>query len=180
MIFKTTLRQREIEDRAAKQTAALRRRRARRPAQRGDEHADCWHVARHRLARRAGCRRGIGRRGVTDIPPHLTSSAAAFLSTPNDGPDTGDPVRAVEYECPRAAQAIQVLNRLLDHPRTTRMPGVAFYGDSGMGKTMIMEGKFRRDHPPHPSIAKAASNKHVCSRCRWLVNPGSAASTRRL
>jgi putative transposase len=38
MIFKTTLRQREIEDRAAKQTAALRRRRARRPAQRGDEH----------------------------------------------------------------------------------------------------------------------------------------------
>jgi hypothetical protein len=27
------------------------------------------------------------------------------------------------------------------------MPSVAIYGDSGMGKTMIME-KFRRDHPP--------------------------------
>ena len=33
MIFKTALRQREIEDRAARQTAALRRRRERRPAQ---------------------------------------------------------------------------------------------------------------------------------------------------
>jgi hypothetical protein len=83
---------------------------------------------------------------VTDIPPHLTSSAAAFLSMPNDGR-----IRAILSErwvqYPRAGQAIQVLNRLLDHPRTTRMPGVAFYGDSGMGKTMIME-KFRRDHPP--------------------------------
>jgi Cdc6-like AAA superfamily ATPase len=27
------------------------------------------------------------------------------------------------------------------------MPSIAIYGDSGMGKTMIME-KFRRDHPP--------------------------------
>ncbi|MPR12850.1 hypothetical protein FS320_38900, partial [Microvirga tunisiensis] len=34
-----------------------------------------------------------------------------------------------------------------DHPRTTRMPSVAIYGDSGMGKTMIME-RFRLDHPP--------------------------------
>jgi hypothetical protein len=32
------------------------------------------------------------------------------------------------------------------HPRSTRMPSVAIYGDSGMGKTMIME-KFRLDHP---------------------------------
>jgi len=53
--------------------------------------------------------------------------------------------RWVHY--PRAGQALQVLQRLLDHPRTTRMPSIAIYGDSGMGKTMIME-KFRRDHPP--------------------------------
>ena len=42
---------------------------------------------------------------------------------------------------------LQILSRLLDHPRTTRMPSIAIYGDSGMGKTMIME-KFRREHPP--------------------------------
>jgi len=31
------------------------------------------------------------------------------------------------------------LSLLLDHPRGTRMPSVAIYGDSGMGKTMIMK-----------------------------------------
>jgi hypothetical protein len=53
--------------------------------------------------------------------------------------------RWVQY--PRAGQALEILERLLDRPRTTRMPSIAIYGDSGMGKTMIME-KFRRDHPP--------------------------------
>lgn len=36
---------------------------------------------------------------------------------------------------------------LLDHPRGTRMPSIAIYGDSGMGKTMIMK-RFRDEHPP--------------------------------
>ncbi len=31
------------------------------------------------------------------------------------------------------------LSALLDHPRGTRMPSVAIYGNSGMGKTMIMK-----------------------------------------
>ena len=33
---------------------------------------------------------------------------------------------------------------LVSHPRTTRLPSLAIYGDSGMGKTMIMQ----RYHPP--------------------------------
>ena len=77
---------------------------------------------------------------------HLTPAAAAFLSEPNDRR-----IRAVMSErwvqYPRAGQALEILERLLDRPRTTRMPSIAIYGDSGMGKTMIME-KFRRDHPP--------------------------------
>ena len=77
---------------------------------------------------------------------HLTASAGQLLSEPN-----ANRVRAVSAErwvhYPRANQVLQVLNRLLDHPRTTRMPSIAIYGDSGMGKTMIME-KFRREHPP--------------------------------
>jgi Bacterial TniB protein len=83
---------------------------------------------------------------VTDTPSHLTASAADFLSAPNERR-----IQAILSErwvhYPRAGQAIQVLSRLLNHPRTTRMPSLAVYGDSGMGKTMIVE-KFRRDHPP--------------------------------
>lgn len=83
---------------------------------------------------------------MTDTPSHLTASAAAFLSTSAEGR-----IQAVLSErwvhYPRAGQAIQVLTRFLNHPRTTRMPSLAVYGDSGMGKTMIVE-KFRRDHPP--------------------------------
>jgi hypothetical protein len=47
----------------------------------------------------------------------------------------------------RAAQVLRILDLLLDHPRTTRMPSIAVYGDSGMGKTMIMH-RFRDQHPP--------------------------------
>jgi Bacterial TniB protein len=83
---------------------------------------------------------------VTDDVSHLSPAAAALLAEPNN-----DRTRAILSErwvhYPRAGQALLVLNRLLDHPRTTRMPSIAIYGDSGMGKTMIME-KFRREHPP--------------------------------
>lgn len=79
-------------------------------------------------------------------PVHLTAGAAELLSQPN-----AHRIRAILAErwvhYPRAGHVLQILNRLLEHPRTTRMPSIAIYGDSGMGKTMIME-KFRRDHPP--------------------------------
>ena len=83
---------------------------------------------------------------MTTDPSHLTAAAARLLSESN-----ANRMRAVLAErwvhYPRASQVLQILNRLLDHPRTTRMPSIAIYGDSGMGKTMIME-KFRRAHPP--------------------------------
>ena len=76
---------------------------------------------------------------------HLTPAAARILAESNS-----NRIRAVQSErwvhYPRAGPALQLLNHLLDHPRTTRMPSIAIYADSGMGKTMIME-KFRRDHP---------------------------------
>src|SRR5216684_4307056 len=77
------------------------------------------------------------RYGVSGDLSHLTPAAAAFLSEPNDRR-----IRAVMSErwvqYPRAGQALEILERLLDRPRTTRMPSIAIYGDSGMGKTMIM------------------------------------------
>src|SRR5208337_1083808 len=77
---------------------------------------------------------------------HLTPSAADLLSESSE-----KRIRAIKSRrwvlYPRAKQALDHLSRLIDHPRGTRMPSVAVYGDSGMGKTMIME-RFRDDNPP--------------------------------
>ena len=77
---------------------------------------------------------------------HLTAAAADLLSAPED-----KRVRAIKSRrwvlYPRAKQTLDHLNRLINHPRGTRMPSIAIYGDSGMGKTMIME-RFRDDNPP--------------------------------
>ncbi|MDE9452195.1 TniB family NTP-binding protein [Aliiroseovarius sp. Z3] len=84
---------------------------------------------------------------MTNNHPHLTASAAALLSEPKTGR-----IRAIRSHrwvlYPRAKQALDRLEALLDHPRCPRMPSVAIYGDSGMGKTMIM-GRFRDQHPQH-------------------------------
>ncbi len=78
--------------------------------------------------------------------PHLTAGAAALLAETNERR-----IRAIRSRrwvlYPRAKQALDRLGRLLDHPRGTRMPSIAIYGDSGMGKTMIMK-RFRDKHPP--------------------------------
>ncbi len=76
---------------------------------------------------------------------HLTPLAAELLHEP-----AGRRSRAILEErwvlYPRAKHALGALNRLVAHPRTTRMPSIAIYGDSGMGKTMLME-RFCSDHP---------------------------------
>lgn len=83
---------------------------------------------------------------MTHTTSHLTANAAALLSEPNAGRiRTIRSRRWVLY--PRAKQALDRLETLLQHPRGTRMPSVAIYGDSGMGKTMIMK-RFRGQHPP--------------------------------
>lgn len=77
---------------------------------------------------------------------HSNSATAELLGLPGD-----QRIRAIRadrwVQYPRARQALTILSHVLQHPRTTRMPSIAIYGDSGMGKTMIME-KFRLDHPP--------------------------------
>jgi SpoVK/Ycf46/Vps4 family AAA+-type ATPase len=54
--------------------------------------------------------------------------------------------RWVRY--PRAELALEHLERLIDFPPCARMPCLLLYGDSGIGKTMILE-KFARQHPMH-------------------------------
>ena len=83
---------------------------------------------------------------MTNTTPHLTAGAAALLAEPKAGR-----IRAMRSRrwvlYPRAKQALERLDGLLEHPRGTRMPSIVIYGDSGMGKTMIMK-RFRDEHPP--------------------------------
>ena len=83
---------------------------------------------------------------LTPIPSHLTPNAANLL-----GESEVDRIESIRSErwitYPRAKNALAILEQLVAHPRTTRMPSVAIYGDSGMGKTMIMQ-RFRSEHPP--------------------------------
>jgi hypothetical protein len=53
--------------------------------------------------------------------------------------------RWIDY--PRAAQALQQLERLLILPERQRMPCMVLHGDSNIGKTLIT-AKFLREHPP--------------------------------
>src|SRR5258708_40013938 len=76
---------------------------------------------------------------------HLNSATTELVAL-----SSTERIRAIEtdrwVQYPRARQALAILSYVLRHPRSTRMPSIAIYGDSGMGKTMIME-KFRLDHP---------------------------------
>ena len=69
-------------------------------------------------------------------------------------------IRAIRSErwvsYPRVQKTLQILEQILDHPRTTRMPSIAIFGDSGMGKTMLMQ-KFCADHP---SIVDTETERH--------------------
>ena len=50
----------------------------------------------------------------------------------------------------RADEALQLLSDLLDYPRALRMPNLLVVGDSGNGKSTLLE-HFRRLHPVQPS-----------------------------
>ena len=80
------------------------------------------------------------------MPSHLTSRAAALLNESDE--QRIKSIRSQQWiNYPRALQALARLHDLIEHPRGTRMPSIAIYGDSGMGKTMIMK-RFENAHPP--------------------------------
>ncbi len=54
--------------------------------------------------------------------------------------------RPVGLRTPRAGIAVEELERRFHHPTCARMPCMLLYGDSGMGKSMILE-KMERQHP---------------------------------
>jgi hypothetical protein len=83
---------------------------------------------------------------MTHKPDHLTEEAwEALAARSEDRVYFIQSKRWIAY--PKSRQILEHLEKLLLHPRTTRMPSVAIYGDSGMGKSMLVE-KFKSDHVP--------------------------------
>src|SRR5580693_5886247 len=82
---------------------------------------------------------------MTD-PLHVAPGIVGFLDAPNHVR-----IRAIRTErwigFGRARRVVEHLSALCEYPPSTRPPGLAIYGHSGMGKTMLVE-KFRRVHPP--------------------------------
>ena len=81
---------------------------------------------------------------MNEKPDHLTDEADAVLTESMD--ERVYFVRSKRWIAyPKAVEILGHLNALLKHPRTTRMPSLAVYGDSGMGKSMLVE-KFKDDY----------------------------------
>ena len=81
---------------------------------------------------------------MIEKPDHLTDDAGdAFAESIDERIYFIRSKRWIAY--PKAIEILGHLNALLKHPRTTRMPSLAVYGDSGMGKSMLVE-KFKDDY----------------------------------
>ena len=80
---------------------------------------------------------------MIDKPAHVTDEAAALLHA-----DTEARIHYILSKpwvhYPKAKQIIELVHGLGSRPRPTRMASIAVYGDSGMGKSMIV-GRFKRD-----------------------------------
>lgn len=66
--------------------------------------------------------------------------------------------RWIDY--PRANQALQKLEHLLETPPRQRMPCMVLHGDSNIGKTLIV-AKFQREHPDRFDEEKGVERRDV-------------------
>ena len=86
---------------------------------------------------------------ATVVTLDLTHLPTAIRERAFDGnQDRIRQVRAANWvSYSRASRALDRLDELIEQPSCARMPCLLLYGESGMGKTMIIE-KFERMHPP--------------------------------
>ena len=109
-------------------------------------------------------------------PDHLTDEADAVLTESID--ERIYFVRSKRWIAyPKAVEILGHLNALLKHPRTTRMPSLAVYGDSGMGKSMLVE-KFKDDYGLS-AIDRPDGQKTKVLVVEMEVDRTSGGSTRR-
>jgi Cdc6-like AAA superfamily ATPase len=79
--------------------------------------------------------------------PHLQASERAVAQLSNE--ERIDWIRQERWiQYPRAKRILERLVELVDYPPRHRMPCLAIYGSTGMGKTGIIR-KFLRDNRPH-------------------------------
>jgi hypothetical protein len=108
---------------------------------------------------------------MTD-PLHVAPGIVGFLDAPNHVR-----IRAIRTErwigFGRARRVVEHLSALCEYPPSTRPPGLAIYGHSGMGKTMLVE-KFRRDHPPAFNSAAGFETSPVLAISFNLAANGAA------
>lgn len=83
--------------------------------------------------------------------------------------------RWVNY--PRATEALERLERLLQTPKRERMPCMVMHGDSNIGKTLII-AKFMRGHPPSFDASRCAEQRDIIAM-QMRRHPISTGSTRR-
>jgi putative ribosome biogenesis GTPase RsgA len=67
---------------------------------------------------------------------------------------------------PRAGIAVEELERRFHYPSCARMPCMLLYGDSGMGKSMILE-KMERQHPSTYDERKGITTSDDSTRGSW-------------
>jgi hypothetical protein len=92
-------------------------------------------------------------------PSHLTDEAAnVLLGTPDERVYFIQSKRWIAY--PKGVQILDHLSKMLKHPRTTRMPSLIVYGDSGMGKSMLVD-KFMADCATGPGTDRGPNPNKV-------------------
>ena len=77
---------------------------------------------------------------------HLHTGVWSFLDESQEGRITRLYMPKWVSSHDRANEALARMEHLLRHPPCGRMPSMLLYGDSDIGKTMIID-KFVRDHP---------------------------------
>ena len=66
--------------------------------------------------------------------------------------------RWIDY--PRATEAMQRLERLIQTPERQRMPCIVLHGPSNIGKSLII-AKFLRDHPPQFDRSRGIESRQI-------------------
>ena len=113
---------------------------------------------------------------MTQAFDHLHTGVWSFLDESQEGRITRLYMpKWVSYA--RANEALARMEHLLRHPPCGRMPSMLLYGDSDIGKTMVVD-KFVRDHPNIcTSSARSSLGRFFGCRCR--PNPMTANSMHR-